>query len=287
MIIFHAESVKVPVNCTLTSASELEAALPKELLPISALGKRIHHCRPRETAKSFPEPPAAKSPCSPRFLSFLSLFSASLGRGSEGGCWIVPALCGSGRKGLVAVPEGSAGCPWVRVPVGRSGTWLHPRLLGPFSPNKRLTRSSGFNPRAVVVGLGVAELCAHPQPGGAAWGRGVLPRPGGTVGARHAAALPPALLLIACGTQVLQQSSSCEESTSPGLPAARERQLAVVVPQEAAPRAEGACGGLTRGAGSCMGLHIPGREEVGALLGRGGGCWARVFGVGGVKKQLS
>lgn len=93
VIIFHAESVKVPVNCTLTSASELEAALPKELLPISALGKRIHHCRPRETAKSFPELLAAKSPCSPLFLSFLSLFS-SLRRGSEGRCQIVSVLWG-------------------------------------------------------------------------------------------------------------------------------------------------------------------------------------------------
>lgn len=93
VIIFHAESVKVPVNCTLTSASELEAALPKELLPISALGKRIHHCRPRETAKSFPELPAAKSPCSPLFLSFLSLFSC-IRRGSEGRCQIVSVLWG-------------------------------------------------------------------------------------------------------------------------------------------------------------------------------------------------
>lgn len=83
MIIFHAESVKVPVNCTLTSASELEAALPKELLPISALGKRIHHCRPQETAKSFPELPAAKSPCLLAFFFFsfpffLLLFLSSL-----------------------------------------------------------------------------------------------------------------------------------------------------------------------------------------------------------------
>lgn len=31
MIIFHAESVKVPVNCTLTSVSESEAVLPEEL----------------------------------------------------------------------------------------------------------------------------------------------------------------------------------------------------------------------------------------------------------------
>lgn len=158
MIIFHAESVKVPVNCTLTSASELEAALPKELLPISALGKRIHHCRPRETAKSFPELPAAKSPCSPPpFLSSLSLFS-SFRRGSEGGCWIVSVLCGSGKNGLVAAPEGGMGCPQVCPPTpagqrgspspwhrgtcagrpretgGRSGGQLHPWRLGPFSP---------------------------------------------------------------------------------------------------------------------------------------------------------
>lgn len=78
MIIFHAESVKVPVNCTLTSASELEAALPKELLPISALGKRIHHCRPQETAKSFPELPAAKSPCLLAFFFFFPFFSPPL-----------------------------------------------------------------------------------------------------------------------------------------------------------------------------------------------------------------
>lgn len=100
MIIFHAESVKVPVNCTLTSASELEAALPKELLPISALGKRIHHCRPQETAKSFPELLAAKSPCYPPRPFFLFFpFFPSFGRGSEGGCWIVSAPCGSGKNG--------------------------------------------------------------------------------------------------------------------------------------------------------------------------------------------
>lgn len=102
VIIFHAESVKVPVNCTLTSASELEAALPKELLPISALGKRIHHCRPRETAKSFPELLAAKSPCSPLFLSFLSLFS-SLRRGSEGRCQIVSVLWGWQSRSAAAL----------------------------------------------------------------------------------------------------------------------------------------------------------------------------------------
>lgn len=79
-IVFHAESVKVPLNCTLTSASELEAALPEELLPISALGERIHHWRPREAAKSFPEPPPAAVLlallllCLLFFLLFLSSF---------------------------------------------------------------------------------------------------------------------------------------------------------------------------------------------------------------------
>lgn len=79
-IVFHAESVKVPLNCTLTSASELEAALPEELLPISALGERIHHWRPREAAKSFPEPPPAAVLlallllCLLFFLPFLSSF---------------------------------------------------------------------------------------------------------------------------------------------------------------------------------------------------------------------
>lgn len=146
MIIFHAESVKVPVNCTLTSASELEAALPKELLPISALGKRIHHCRPRETAKSFPEPPTAKSPCSPRSLSFLSLFFPSLGRGSEGGCRIVSALLGSGKNGLAAVAEGSAGCPWVRVPGslrGDRGLGSIPGCWGPSAPDLLLGLTEG------------------------------------------------------------------------------------------------------------------------------------------------
>lgn len=115
VIIFHAESVKVPVNCTLTSASELEAALPKELLPISALGKRIHHCRPRETAKSFPELPAAKSPCSPLFLSSLSLFS-SLRRGSEGRCQIVSVLWGW-QEQVGSCSGGSTERPWVCVPT--------------------------------------------------------------------------------------------------------------------------------------------------------------------------
>lgn len=176
MIIFHAESVKVPVNCTLTSASELEAALPKELLPISALGKRIHHCRPRETAKSFPELPAAKPPRSPRSFLFF-LFFSSLRRGSEGGCRIVSALCGSGKNGSAAALEGGTGCLWAwvsqrvptaagqrrgpspwpcgactgdvpKVPAGRFVGQLRPRCWGPsaFGLLLGLTRGSGFNP---------------------------------------------------------------------------------------------------------------------------------------------
>lgn len=161
MIIFHAESVKVPVNCTLTSASELEAALPKELLPISALGKRIHHCWPQETAKSFPELLAAKSPCSPRFLSFLSLFS-SLGRGSKGrvlncfcSLWVWQKQVGGHSRGRHGVslglcPHTSRAALWpltlalrclcwlgmgdvAKVPVGRSGGQLCAWMLGPFT----------------------------------------------------------------------------------------------------------------------------------------------------------
>lgn len=129
MIIFHAESVKVPVNCTLTSASELEAALPKELLPISALGKRIHHCRPRETAKSFPELPAAKSPCSPR-LSFFS-FSFFLPRKGKRGrvldcfcsLWVWQKQDGGRSEGQHGVSLGL--CP----PTGLAALW--PLVLAP------------------------------------------------------------------------------------------------------------------------------------------------------------
>ena len=118
VIIFHAESVKVPVNCTLTSVSELEAALPKELLPISALGKRIHHCRPRETAKSFPELPAAKSP-PPPLLSFLSLFfppSEGEARAGAGLFLLSVGLAKADRWPLAAL-EGGTRCPGIGVPT--------------------------------------------------------------------------------------------------------------------------------------------------------------------------
>lgn len=114
VIIFHAESVKVPVNCTLTSASELEAALPKELLPISALGKRIHHCRPQETAKSFPELLAAKSPCPPSSFLFFLFFPPSEGEVRAGARLF---LCsGAGRAGRQLLWR-AAQCPWVCVPT--------------------------------------------------------------------------------------------------------------------------------------------------------------------------
>lgn len=173
MIIFHAESVKVPVNCTLTSASELEAALPKELLPISALGKRIHHCRPRETAKSFPELPAAKSPCSPPPLFFLlflffppsegearagaGLFLFSVGLAKTGwwllqrAAWGVPGCVPPHRLGSVAAPHPGTVAP---VPAGHGrrrgdrGVSSIPGGWGPLAPGLLLglTRGSGLDP---------------------------------------------------------------------------------------------------------------------------------------------
>lgn len=156
MIIFHAESVKVPVNCTLTSASELEAALPKELLPISALGKRIHHCRPRETAKSFPELPAAKPPRSPPLLSFLSLFflpqKGKRGRLPDCFCslWLWQKRVGGRFGGRCRLPLG------LGLPTCPHSSWAAPRPLA--LALRRLHRRCAQGPSGEICGSAPSSL---------------------------------------------------------------------------------------------------------------------------------
>ena len=168
IIIFHAESVKVPVNCTLTSASELEAALPKELLPISALGKRIHHCWPRETAKSFPELPAAKSPCSPppSFLFFL-FFPASEGEARAGaGLFLLSA--GLAKTGRWPLWRGAWGVPGSVSPHRPgSAVALRPGTAVP-APAGHRRRAQG--PGGEIVGSAPSLAVGALQPLVSSWG---------------------------------------------------------------------------------------------------------------------